>query len=425
MIVYVVTASVASIECEISYLALGLLCVGVILRFIGLHALKLNFSYSAKKQNKLEVVKTGIYRFHRNPLLLGYWLELAAFTSVLPWPPLARLMLMAVFGLLCAWHAHEDNNQFSNGSSEYRRYLEDTGNGILSLFFPEKARVVDTRHLQLDTFGAYSFVAALTAQIIALGYGIGFDLFLWVLPGVFFGAAIYWKLTVKTTLQKIGFSFYGGLIGGVFLASLYFVVTKSFSSEILATMSIALVVGHAIGRLGCVGHGCCTGEAQREYAPFYIKYRDPLQRINRACGNTSSFCYPTVLIEALGQFVIAVFCILWMEYAPGIWLVGYGALRVIIQSLRIESGDITRILPSIVLMTSGCFAFAYLPPAQLGAWHSPAPYQIGIATIIAASMAMGYGFRIKGQSASTEEHDTVRSFIVEPENHATAEDGII
>lgn len=72
-----------------------------------------------------------------------------------------------------------------------------------------------------------------------------------------------------------GFVFYGGLIGGVAAASVY-VRTKGVSLPVVADLAAApVMLGLAIGRVGCFLTGCCYGKPTDGYLGVRIPNAGP------------------------------------------------------------------------------------------------------------------------------------------------------
>ena len=70
-----------------------------------------------------------------------------------------------------------------------------------------------------------------------------------------------------------GLSFYGGLIGG-FIASLWFVKSRDLPFLKLADIvAPPIILGYAIGRLGCLMAGCCFGIPA--HLPWCINFSNP------------------------------------------------------------------------------------------------------------------------------------------------------
>jgi len=148
-------------------------------------------------------------------------------------------------------------------------------------------------------------------------------------------------------IWKGGVSFYGGLIGAIF-GFLFSVRIKGMplwkTSDAAAP---SLVLGHAIGRLGCFSAGCCYGRPvpgadnlsvgihfTKDFPYFYIVFPQ---------GSTAPpgiALYPTQLLEALGNLVI--FIVLLVLYRRkgfdgeviSLYAILYGSLRFFLEFYR-------------------------------------------------------------------------------------------
>lgn len=191
--------------------------------------------------------------------------------------------------------------------------------------------------------------------LMGLAWGIGYQIYFSLIPsdfprlkahlyfwGIFIAAWVGAKLLFYQTypdtsqgnfLTNIsfwtggGFVFYGGFLGAlVFIAAMkYF--DRKFSLNTLWPMVPALVLGHGIGRIGCFLAGCCYGKPTDSFWGIYLH---------------DHYRHPTQLIEAVGLIVMGIYFL--KSKAPRlnliiIYLIGYGLLRFIVESLR---GDIVR-----------------------------------------------------------------------------------
>lgn len=130
--------------------------------------------------------------------------------------------------------------------------------------------------------------------------------------------------------------FYGGLIGAL-LAAVWVLRRRRidfFSFADAAAPSVAL--GQSIGRLGCLSAGCCWGAPT--HVPWAITFTNPLAERN--VGTPLGVpLHPTQLYEALGT---ALLCIVLVAFERrsfsgetfARYLVGYGALRFVIEIFR-------------------------------------------------------------------------------------------
>lgn len=133
-----------------------------------------------------------------------------------------------------------------------------------------------------------AFHVATYGVLVALGYLIGIlwlrtqvrdmpkmneDKFWVLIYSLFFGAvmggkllfvAVEWKAYASGELSffsdfRFGFVFFGGLLGSMITGA---IATRRLKLPYLGTadyFGVALPMGHALGRLGCLAAGCCYG----------------------------------------------------------------------------------------------------------------------------------------------------------------------
>ncbi|MBZ0270621.1 prolipoprotein diacylglyceryl transferase [bacterium] len=157
-----------------------------------------------------------------------------------------------------------------------------------------------------------------------------------------FHCAVFWREYVERPLmifnvREGGLVFYGGFIGGVIGAMIYFHrhnLDKLLYADIVAP-TVALGLGFA--RIGCFLAGCCHGKACPAEYPFAVTF--PPETI----GIPGIPLYPTQLAESVLSF--GVFAILtWIvwprrRYAGQViawFLVLYGAMRGFLEFFRAD-----------------------------------------------------------------------------------------
>lgn len=141
-----------------------------------------------------------------------------------------------------------------------------------------------------------------------------------------------------------GFTFLGGLIGGVvsFLAC-YFILRKKLSGRLLDIISIApccITIAHAFGRIGCAFAGCCHGIETDSIFAIY---------------NRGAWRVPTQLYESAFLFIIfAIMSVLLLKknfkYNLPVYLITYGIFRFIIEYFRADARG--EIFPNVPIYPS-------------------------------------------------------------------------
>jgi phosphatidylglycerol:prolipoprotein diacylglycerol transferase len=108
--------------------------------------------------------------------------------------------------------------------------------------------------------------------------------------------------------------------------------------------ALAMPVGHALGRLGCLSYGCCYGRPTgRRLA---ITYRNPLAKAVRVGGHQHVRLHPTALYEAILDLgiLVAVSAAFFLGMPLGVpsalALMAYGLGRFAIEFLKDNGGRI-------------------------------------------------------------------------------------
>ncbi len=200
-----------------------------------------------------------------------------------------------------------------------------------------------------------TFVVRRESRRLGLPVRAVFDVALLVLPaGVLFGRLIgalsepsaWWADPVNRLLYTGGFTFYGSFLG--VLVSLWIAAPWRGLDprRVLDVFCVAMPLGAAFGRLGCLGAGCCHGRPADwpwgVEVPWSVRYYaegtvpDPLLAVP---------LHPTPLYDSLGLLALFV-GLTWhlrRPSAPGttfaLTLVGYAALRSTTEMFR---GDLVR-----------------------------------------------------------------------------------
>lgn len=138
------------------------------------------------------------------------------------------------------------------------------------------------------------------------------------------------------SLQFQGLTSFGGfIVGGVVAAY----VCKKKGIPILPFLDLiapAFLVGHAIGRIGCLLNGCCHGQPVGESFPFRVW-----------SSEINAYCQPAQIYDSLMN-VAALGLVLWMErkspkagYTTGLVLALHGLARFIYEFFRAGSSSTT------------------------------------------------------------------------------------
>ncbi|MBI2267228.1 MAG: prolipoprotein diacylglyceryl transferase [Armatimonadetes bacterium] len=178
---------------------------------------------------------------------------------------------------------------------------------------------------KIGNFPIYSYGVMLSlAAIVALylivrfseAYGVkkedSFDLTLLVIISGILGARLAWVLLnwndYKGDLLQIlyirqgGLAWHGALIGGI-LAGVWFARVKKLKFWKLADLTApAIILGQAIGRLGCFLNGCCYGKLTRSWLGVQMNILD-----------ARGFRHPTQVYELLLDLAAFFFLLWWRK----------------------------------------------------------------------------------------------------------------
>lgn len=196
-------------------------------------------------------------------------------------------------------------------------------------------------------FLAGLWLAARQARRAGLDAGRVTDMAVWVLVSGLVGAklllvAIDWRyfwrnLSDLWSVFQSGGVFYGGLLGGALAAWLYARRQHLPGWQTADALVPGLMLGQAIGRLGCFAAGCCWGKAAQ--VPWAVTFKD-VYAARKVGTPLDTPVHPSQLYESAGGFLILV-GLLWLAgrrpFAGQVTLayVGlYSALRFGLEFLR-------------------------------------------------------------------------------------------
>lgn len=136
---------------------------------------------------------------------------------------------------------------------------------------------------------------------------------------------------------KAGGVFYGGFLMAVAVAILFCVKHRLNLWAVMDAFAPGIVLGHAIGRLGCFSAGCCWGKPT--HLPWAVTFTNPYS--HEIVGVPLNLpLHPTQLYEAFANTMIFLF--LWRRYRhkrfPGqifsLYLLSYAAWRFFVEFWR-------------------------------------------------------------------------------------------
>jgi phosphatidylglycerol:prolipoprotein diacylglycerol transferase len=200
-------------------------------------------------------------------------------------------------------------------------------------------------------FLAGLWVASRQAKRAGLDSNRVVDLAVWVLIAGLLGAklmllAVDWPFYSRNpreivSLLRVGGIFYGGLLAAIPVAFWY---ARRHGLPAWATADVlapGVIVGQAIGRLGCLAAGCCYGRPA--HVPWAVTFTDGHVRDVGTPMDTP--LHPTQIYESLAAFLIFFF-LLWLARRKSFhgqvvvaYVATYSVARFVVEYFR---GDAER-----------------------------------------------------------------------------------
>ncbi len=165
----------------------------------------------------------------------------------------------------------------------------------------------------------------------------------WLIIGALVGARLwyvmsYWKEDFAgrpwletLMIQRGGLVFYGGLVGAFLSCNAYIRRGGLPAWKVADVMAPSIALGHAMGRIGCLMHGCCYGDACD--LPWAVHF--PTHHDTRGTG-----VHPTQLYEAglnllLSLALVRLFKVRRFDgQVFAIYLCSYAVLRSVVEAFR-------------------------------------------------------------------------------------------
>ena len=141
-----------------------------------------------------------------------------------------------------------------------------------------------------------------------------------------------------SNLRRIGLTFYGGLMVGLFGLILYLKLRSQRVSDTLNLLTMPFCLIHAFGRMGCFWAGCCFGKP----SDSWLGIRFPENSLPCTQSGQCVPVYPTQLFES--GFVFLLFFLFLYSNLKAVrenrWLIyltAYAVFRFCIEYLRADS----------------------------------------------------------------------------------------
>jgi phosphatidylglycerol:prolipoprotein diacylglycerol transferase len=138
------------------------------------------------------------------------------------------------------------------------------------------------------------------------------------------------------SIQFQGLTSFGGFIVGGIVAAFLCMKRKISALGFLDTVAPAFIIGHAIGRIGCLLNGCCHGQPAEHAFPFAAYSAENHQ-----------YNVPAQLYDSAMNIGV-LFLLLWLEkknprqgYTFGMAFILHGLTRFIYEFFRMGSSSTT------------------------------------------------------------------------------------
>ena len=216
---------------------------------------------------------------------------------------------------------------------------------------PELFRIGD---IVISTYGVLVAVGMIVSFYVALHFGkkegiqerFMENIFAFVIIFGIVGARIAYIIEHPEQFKSIidyiavwkgGIDWFGSFIGGIIALAFLLRRYKISFLKVADVGGISIVIGHAVGRLGCTAAGCCYGKPVPEHSfweHFSIKFPEG------SAAPPGMHLYPTQPLEAIGNFLIFIFLLFIYRKKSfdgqifAFYLVLYGLERFLLEFMR-------------------------------------------------------------------------------------------
>jgi prolipoprotein diacylglyceryltransferase len=204
------------------------------------------------------------------------------------------------------------------------------------------------------TFGLFAaagaFAGGLWVAAVLLGMGVSLPEATLLLGGILLGHVVLaraflipWRLpdvfrNPGETLRRVEFASWGGFIAIAAGLGAYAALSGRSLLALVDAAALGGVLGHAVGRLGCITFGCCFGRPTASV--LAVRYESPLAKAVRVARLQGVPLHPVPLYEAvfnLGLFLLLNAVALGgsREGVPAaLYLLAYGTARFFLEFMR-------------------------------------------------------------------------------------------
>lgn len=140
------------------------------------------------------------------------------------------------------------------------------------------------------------------------------SLIYWLFAGALLGGkllylGVEWRALASGELHpfrdlRYGFVFFGGVVGSMLAGWAWCRKNAASFAKLADFFAVALPMGHAVGRLGCLAAGCCGGRPTE--LPWGVTFSHPDSLVSASLAGTP--LHPFQVYEGLANAAVAFLC---------------------------------------------------------------------------------------------------------------------
>lgn len=153
----------------------------------------------------------------------------------------------------------------------------------------------------------------------------------------FLGANVLYLVNAKQNISlnnliNSGITFYGGLVSGIIVFSIYNLIRKINLLYMLNISIPSVIITHAFGRIGCFFSGCCFGKPTNSFIGVVF----PNNSIPYNFYGEYIRIVPTQLLESFYLFFLFFIILKYVKliYRLASYFIFYGLFRFILEYFR-------------------------------------------------------------------------------------------